>query len=281
VPAREVDSPVAATRRQTHHASTLIACLWCSMSKRRVPAALHRELSEYASLLRVLRTRDTMDVTKYLTKPSPFALNDDTQLNLEDDMDGSLGDALKTQRLNSPSPLISDSTDRSSSVRSSSKSNGSPKKRKRRDQWTRWPVMLKDVLKPEWTLEDEVAVVASQVTKARSHPLSKISPDAHPSEESDDGLIVLDLEVEDDDPDPPFYVPSLTYTIANFLSTILAQLASHTPARPCSMQNRIEPLNWQAVINAVISSDIPEYSNSEYVSTLSICLLPNHDVFLV
>ncbi len=208
-----------------------------------------------------------MDVTKYLTKPSPFVLsqNDDTQLNLEDDIPG---DASKTKRLNSPSPLISDSPDRSSSIRSSSKSNGSPKKkRKRRDQWTRWPVMLEDVLKPEWTLEDEVAVVASQVMKARSHPLSKISPDAHPSEESDDGLIVLDLEVEDDDPDPPFYVPSLTYIIANFLSTILAQLASHTPARPCSMQNRIEPLNWQAVINAVISSDIPEYSNSEYFST--------------
>jgi hypothetical protein len=237
------------------------------MSKRRVPAALHRELSEYASLLRALRTRDTMDVTKYLTKPSPFALNDDTQLNLEDDMAGLPGDALKTKRLNSPSSLISDSTDISSSIRSSSKSNGSPKKkRKRRDQWTRWPVMLEDVLKPEWTLEDEVAVVASQVTKARSHPLSKISPDAHPSEESDDGLIVLDLEVEDDDPDPPFYVPSLTYIIANFLSMILAQLASHTPARPCSMQNRIEPLNWQAVVNAVISCDNPEYSNSEYVS---------------
>ena len=40
------------------------------MKKRGVPAALHSELTEYA-FLRALRTRDAMDLTAYLTMPSP------------------------------------------------------------------------------------------------------------------------------------------------------------------------------------------------------------------
>lgn len=191
-----------------------------------------------------------MDVTKHLTKPTPFALSDE---------DKSAGDA---SQKNLSSPLISDSSE---PICSSSKGKmNSKKKRKRRDQWTRWPLMLDDVLKPEWTLEDEVAVVASQVTKARPHPLSELSPDDPPSDED---FVVLDLQLEDDDPDPPFYVPSLTYVVANFLSTILAELASYIPARPCSMQNRVEPLNWEAVVNAVITCGVPEHSNSRHVSS--------------
>lgn len=53
--------------------------------KRRVPKALHHELSEYASLLRALRARDTLDLTKYLAQPSPFALDNVT--NEDDDQD--------------------------------------------------------------------------------------------------------------------------------------------------------------------------------------------------
>ena len=42
----------------------------------------------------------------------------------------------------------------------------SPPKQKR-DQWTRWPLLLDDLPIPEWDLEDEVAVIASRVVKSR------------------------------------------------------------------------------------------------------------------
>lgn len=178
------------------------------MSTRRIPAALHRELSEYASLLRALRTRDALDITKHLTKNE--ILSDDAQTG------------------------------------------------KLRDHWTRWPLMLNDVLEPEWSLEDEVAVVASHVLKT-TLPLRPPSPSS--SEEPEDDIVVLDMQPEDDDPDHAHYIPSLTCIISNYLSTILSRLASLTPPRPASMQNRIEPLNWRAVIDAVVSLGDPEISN--------------------
>ena len=228
------------------------------MSKRKVPAALHRELSEYSALLRALRSRDTMDVTKYLTKPSPFAM----PFN-EACADLPMDEASSSKGSNQQSNTPSYSRDGTPSAYSRS-SDGKATKKKHipRDHWTRWPLMLHDVLKPEWTLEDEVAVLASQVLKARSVPYSGSSEDCF-DEESQDDLIVLDTEIDDDDPDPAFFVPSLTYIINNFLSTILAELASHTPPRPPSMQNRIEPLNWRAVIDAVVACGDPEYAKPE------------------
>lgn len=125
--------------------------------------------------------------------------------------------------------------------------------------------MLNDVLEPEWTLEDEVAVVASHVLRANAAPLSCRTDPGEPEEDGDD-LVVLDMQLEDDDPDHPHYIPSLTRLISNYLSTILAQLASLTPPRPGSMQNRIEPLNWRAVIDAVVCLGDPECSNPKCVS---------------
>ncbi|KAF8873801.1 hypothetical protein CPB84DRAFT_1635059, partial [Gymnopilus junonius] len=114
--------------------------------KRRVPDALHHELSEYAALLRALRVRDALDVTKHITKPSPFALQDG-ELNAPDD-DETFSDASQP------------------SASASGKRPVTGRKQRRRDHWTRWPLPLPDVLIPEWSLEDEIAVVASQVLKS-------------------------------------------------------------------------------------------------------------------
>jgi len=248
--------------------------LQSSMSTRRVPAALHRELSEYASLLRALRTRDTLDVTKHLTKPSPFNLNqasDDLHPSSEDEMDEMLD---KLSKSNHFSSTLSSHTDDAQSSRSRSRSRdigvSCRKKHVPRNHWTRWPLMFDDVLEPEWTLEDEVAVISSQVLRAHVAPLSLQAASVNDSEEPEEDLVVLDMQLEDDDPDYAYYIPSLTFIISNYLSAILGQLASLTSPRPASMQNRIEPLNWQAVIDAVVSLGDPEFSNPKCVSTSNL-----------
>ncbi|KAF8964814.1 hypothetical protein BDZ97DRAFT_2075072 [Flammula alnicola] len=265
------------------------------MAKRRVPAALHRELTEYAALLRALRVRDAMDLTKHLTRANPFALppqlDDDVELNSDDDLDDDeLLDGSHSHVPYPPSTIASESrpgtpvagpSNLKSTVRpTSAKAKGKQKakepaapKQRRRDHWTRWPLPLEDVLNPEWTLEDEVAVIVSQLMKMRPRPPFPV-PVAGPDEameedEEDRAFTVADIEFDEEDPDPPFYVPYIVSIIANYLSTILGLLASFTPARPASMQNRIEPLNWRAIIDVVVSCGIPEFANAKYVASLS------------
>ncbi|KAF8875220.1 hypothetical protein CPB84DRAFT_1829212 [Gymnopilus junonius] len=255
-----------------------------SAMKRRVPDALHHELSEYAALLRALRVRDALDVTKHITKPSPFALQDG-ELNAPDD-DETFSDASQPSASASVSTRgtpIAGPSDLSrpanSQVRSAKTKGKRPvttgRKQRRRDHWTRWPLPLPDVLIPEWSLEDEIAVVASQVLKSCPSPTFPVSPmeddmeDEEDEEDDEDRTIRgRDLAFESDDPDYPYYVPYLTSVVANFLSVVLAALASQTPARPASMQNRIEPLNWRAVIDVVLSCGVPEFANSKVVENV-------------
>ena len=56
------------------------------------------------------------------------------------------------------------------SIRPSRKSPPSLKESCSCDQWTCWPILLEDVPTPEWTLEDEIGVIASRVMKSRPTP---------------------------------------------------------------------------------------------------------------
>jgi len=51
---------------------------------------------------------------------------------------------------------------------------------------------------------------------------------------------VMNVQSEEDDIDYPFHVPYLTSIPRSLLSTIFS--CQNIPARPASMQNRIEPL---------------------------------------
>jgi hypothetical protein len=254
------------------------------MSKR-VPAKLHHELVEYASLLRALRVRDTQDVTKHLTKANPFKLQPqdiDAELNSSDDLDDDeegAEDDLASSAHHGPSPSVSLSRASSSGPSSakSAKAKGKQKavdpgvgKQRRRDHWTRWPVRVDDVLKPEWSLEDEVAVVVAQVMKGRSFPAFPV-PVSDSADADDDDVVfpARDFKFDEEDPDYPFYVPYIAANVADYLAHILGALASLVPARAASMQNRIEPLGWRTVIDVVVACAPPEFANPKCVGSSS------------
>ncbi|KAF9559777.1 hypothetical protein CPC08DRAFT_708531 [Agrocybe pediades] len=234
------------------------------MANRRVPAALHQELSEYASLLRALRVRDAMDVTKHLVKGSPFAMQLDAAglpMAGPSDLNHPYNSPHKTEKARgkerAQSPVIPG--------------------QHRRDHWTRWPLPLNDVLVPEWTLQDEINVISSHIARQRPPlqfpvPIASAEQQLHAAEGDDDDddrpVQSLDMDPDSDDPDAPYYVPYLSSIVANYLSVILGILASHTPARPASMQNRIEPLNWRSVLDVVVSCGITEYSNPKVVENV-------------
>ncbi|KAJ3515362.1 hypothetical protein NLJ89_g1811 [Agrocybe chaxingu] len=238
---------------------------------RRIPTALHNELSEYASLLRALRTRDALDVTKHLIKGSPFAATSSTSVDGLDETGDPVAGPSKQPQSAASRPAgktrSAAAKGKQKAVAAAPELSSKPKQIKR-DHWTRWPLLLDDVIKPEWTLEDEVAVIASQVLKSRAPPSFPFPVSEENDDTENDEFVYVNTEVDEDDPDHPFYTPYLTSIVASYLSTMLALLASHTPARPASMQNRIEPLNWRAVLDVVVSCGVPEFSNPMVVQNV-------------
>lgn len=94
----------------------------------------------------------------------------------------------------------------------------------KRDVWTRWPLPKDDLAVPEWGLEDEVLSLLGQ----------DISEDGAGDWASHTALSAL-----------------------NHLHMILASIAAYTPDRTSSLQNRLEPLNWQSVLGALTAARIP------------------------
>ncbi|KIL66009.1 hypothetical protein M378DRAFT_424475 [Amanita muscaria Koide BX008] len=223
-----------------------------------LPTALHSELTEYSSLLRTLRTNNILDVSLHITQS------------------GRDGNILVSDEEEIPSQ---DPTWQEQVTDAVANGNGTNRKREReqhsqkRDNWTRWPLLLKDVFKPTWNFEDEVAIVASQGLKLNSTSLpssQEDDPQTCPAERTE--YANNDAEDDDlgvDDPEVPSYYKYIAMSTYDFLLNTLALIASHPPPRPPSMQNRIEPLDWRSVLEIVSAygdySVVDEHSHGNLV----------------
>jgi hypothetical protein len=242
--------------------------------RKTVPATLHSELSEYASLLRALRTNDTLDLASQLTRPAsptPSVSNED-------------GEAFAPASFDLPQPTSPTTRQHAKpalpDVATSAKSFGTQAttKRKRctRDTWTRWPLMPNDVHVPEWGLEDELELIALRTlrdhrnTSSVPNGLSGASPESDadgPGQANDDGDGNGDAESVDDDGDDDDdddedvdedeedaallqpVMPALVFAAQEQLSGLLGALAAHVPAVPAIMQDRIHPMGWETVLD--------------------------------
>ncbi|KAJ7704376.1 hypothetical protein B0H17DRAFT_1002960 [Mycena rosella] len=202
--------------------------------RKRVPAALHSELSEYNSLLRVLRTNDTLDLTKHITLSPPRRPRHTAQAS------SSKPDA----------PQVDEQDDGDDDEPPAKR--GRPRKR---DTWTRWPLLVNDVHVPEWGLEDEIGALVTLCLRNNPPKIPQYAKSAQ-VEDGDEG------DADEDDEDPPPILPHLAQSASAFLASILALLALHTPARPQSMQNRLKPIGWQTVLDVLASCAEPAHPNS-------------------
>ncbi|KAL0570070.1 hypothetical protein V5O48_011888 [Marasmius crinis-equi] len=209
-----------------------------AMSKRKlVSAAQHAEYSQYASLLRSLRTNDILDVTSQLSqhvrnsKGKQKAWEDDLDVDEgedeDDEVDTLIGSSqaqnskADTEAGPSTSPPPSPSPSRTLKRKRSSTPISCTKRK--RDGWTRWPLLMKDVPVPEWVLEDEIEHLVAQ------------------RDDEDD---------DDEDLDEPEYLAELTLTTTHLLHSVFSTLSEFTPARAPSLQNRLEPIGWEGVLDA-------------------------------
>ncbi len=242
----------------------------------RVPAAFHSELTEYSSLLRALRTTQTLDLTSHLTRhhselEASVAYEDED----EDDPRGNKnasgnntdGEDEKTQtethRATSPPPTsdfdLNATTSQPSSPprKASGRTDGAKSKGKQRelpftkdsDLWTRWPLLFGDVHVPEWSLDDEVRLIASRILQ-------------------------VERRVEDDaDEDmqlPSNFVDTLALDTAHRLASILAACAHTAPTVPSkSLAGRLHPIGWQGVLASVSSCGLVSPRSVSCITILS------------
>lgn len=190
--------------------------------RKAVPAELHHELSEYTSLLRALRTTDTLDLASQLTK--------------------SAGPP-RTSPVCNPT---------------AQPTNKSKAKEKEKENWTRWPLLLGDFAAPEFTFEDEVRALAAEALliqrKYEEAPqedtdlpqTQSLSQTSEQEEEEEAGGDPEDL--------PESHFSALTLATSTHLTQILAALASHIPHAEKSMQNRLKPLGWQSVLEIMAAT---------------------------
>jgi hypothetical protein len=200
------------------------------MGKRRkrkaIPAALHSEISEYASLLRVLRATDTLDITTQLTRlDSP---NETIQATHEEP-----GQYEPTTPARVETPIDED-TSRSSPGVDCVHPGRSWK------NWTRWPLVPEDVHLPEWGFEDEVYSLAKQVL------LSDVS---YRDANSDDSNVLIEDQAE-------VLLPSsslraLADVSSTHLERILSALASYSFSADESTHGRSHPIGWESVLNVL------------------------------
>ena len=233
----------------------------------RVPAALHNELTEYSSLLRALRTSNTLDLASQLTTFASVASA--SQHDQEDEPDVEpIADDGESERQSEES--ISPSRGSVELPKShTGTSIGSPRKpgkaasNKERDTWTRWPLLAGDVNVPEWNLEDEVKSVALQCLAATGGNEQL----AHQASSVDDSS---DLEDITESQLTSHAVNAITESTSRHLSQILALLAAYVPPNEKSMQNRVRPLNWESVLNIVIAHGL---ASPEYVCSCNVLLI--------
>lgn len=209
------------------------------VKRSKVPAKLHSELSEYASLLRALRTDHTLDLASHLTHHIPLLPSAEPQAASEPVNEVVDNEHLLSGRSAShTTPSIADTTARELV-------NGQ-KKLRTRDTWTRWPLLAGDVHVPEWGLEDEIKLLAEHSLKADDNGDSLNC--------AGEGPFVSDVPRSKEDDDPrlsPIALHALTEVSTTHLSNILALLAAHVPLAEKSMQNRVLPISWEAVLDVV------------------------------
>ena len=146
------------------------------------------EMAEYTSLIRSLHTTSTQDALPHLLVPTSVSVPFFSDSRTPSPVRQLARLAGPHSLLSPPSPSGEDTQlkvvrsdlvgNDKAVVRNESREGddisgdrrfdviqGSQEKRKGRSTWTRWPLLKGDVYIPEWTLQDEIQILASKATR--------------------------------------------------------------------------------------------------------------------
>ncbi|KAI9513424.1 hypothetical protein F5148DRAFT_4796 [Russula earlei] len=213
--------------------------------KRKVSAALHSEISEYASLIRVLRTSDMLDITAQLTRPD----SPPTQRRVTDnEEETNLRETPDDIDRGGVSGLSIEDMDHRSALHPSIPPQTSHK------TWTRWPLLTEDLHIPEWGFEDEVHSLAKQALLSHLSTSSQLPPDSSSQSRDVDCDSLSEDQIEA--LLPPSSSRALVDVSSSHLERILSALASYSPPVDKSALHRRRPINWGNVLNIVSAAGL-------------------------
>lgn len=216
----------------------------------RVPAALHSELTEYASILRAIRTNSTLDIVPQLTQTKPYAGSSHVDSDQEGSFAGEgevhLGDE---EAVREPSkPALDNGVQKSLKGKGKVKSSKIIKRSRRKDDdiWTSWPLLKEQCPRPEWDFDEEVVAIAEQCLRLQSSS----SRNALTSDKDTATSNALDSDGDDlsDFTLSPAHLSGLASDAASKLASILSLLASHRVNANFAKHGRISPMCWVDVL---------------------------------
>jgi hypothetical protein len=234
------------------------------MSKKQVPASLHSEFSGYASLLRVLRTNNTLDVASQLTKsPTVGPDVDDDDLYEPDPSD--------SEHSRPPTPATGKG--KKGKEKEKASSDILPKRRLR-DNWTRWPLPPAEVQPTEWGFQEEIRSLAQQALG-----LHYESPETSPQNflvplPTDDtsaqphGRATVDCIPDLDALSRPA-LRLITEASSIHLERMLSSLVSFAPVADHSSQSRFDGIGWEMVLQAVSAAGLMDVTSVARSSSIS------------
>jgi hypothetical protein len=216
--------------------------------RKTVPAALHSEISEYASLLRVLRATDTLDITTQLTRlDSPSSSRHAISMNEEETGQREASTLSHADRAGISSPSA-EGHGRPSAV------DASIPPRMSRNTWTRWPLLSEDLHIPEWGFEDEVHSLAKKALLFDCSTSDRLPADTASASRGVDPNVLSEDQIEA--LLPPSSLRTLADVSSSHLEHILSALASYSPPVDKSTQHRRHPISWESVLNIVSATGL-------------------------
>jgi hypothetical protein len=226
--------------------------------RKAVPAALHSEISEYASLLRVLRTTDTLDITTQLTRlDSPSSPRHAISMNEEETGQREASTLSRVDRTGISS-LSVEGHGRPSTL------DASILPRMSRNTWTRWPLLTEDLHIPEWGFEDEVHSLAKRALLFNYSTSNRLPADTASVSRGVDPNVLSEDQIEA--LLPPSSLRTLADVSSSHLEHVLSALASYSPPVDKSTQHRRLPISWESVLNIVSTAGLVD---SKYVVSQS------------
>ena len=220
---------------------------------RRVPAALHSELSEYASLVRSLSTSQALDLSSHLSQIGASSsrnseYEDEEEIDQLDPTDDDGEGQNQDVEQSSSGPAKLKGVKRASSAEERKELRAAQRK-------TRWPLRPDKVPRPEFELRDEVQSIVERHRRKQRLSLSIASQPGPSTQTLDanegDSPSGSDSDAEGDD----VTLPVLTSLTAAHLRTLLDSCAAHVPKAPPAMYKRLSPMNWKGVLAAASASD--------------------------
>ncbi|KAL5514823.1 hypothetical protein ACEPAG_2139 [Sanghuangporus baumii] len=265
-----------------------------STGKRKgVPAALHNELTEYASLLRALRTQHALDLSAHLSQPhsqygeSELSLTEsepESEENgtrrtsqrpseIDQDEDRDEEDGRRSTEPESTAETLGDTTHEDSRQASqevqgiqTARLKGKKRKRGPRDIWTRWPLLAGDVYPAEFGLEDEVQSVASWVARQQRQTQfpTSVQEDGTTQGSASDTSANIDTDEEIEELDD-VATRAVAASTAHHLRSLLSACAVLVPCVEPSLRSRLAPLNWTSVLSMAAANGLASPETIERV----------------